>query len=140
MSLSPNFGAPLSTSTSPSPAEKASAFAPPTSNTANLSGRRPACCALRIRGDTHVVSMPAAAPLRNSLRSTTRLLDRRNHARAVAELIALHSRLLEQRQMEIRDRRAFRQHDMLTSELHLAVAAANHDVRLRIVVMQVAVA
>src|SRR5262249_47493114 len=69
-----------------------------------------------------------------------RHLNFSNRARAVAELIALYPHLLEQRQVEIRDRRFLRQHDMLAAELHFSVAAADQDVRLWIVVVQVAIA
>ena len=68
------------------------------------------------------------------------LLDLRNRARAVAELVALYSDLLQQRQVEIRDRRFLRQHQVLAAELHFAVPTTNQDVRHRIVVVLVTVA
>src|ERR1700733_13934449 len=121
-----DFGAPLSTSTMPSAAETATTLLPPASSTASLS-----FCALRNRGAANTIAL-----FNSSLRFT---LDPWDDARAVAELLALHPRLLQNRQMQIRNRRALRQHDMLPNELHFAVAAAHQDIRLRIVVMQVAV-
>src|SRR5437763_4694907 len=67
-------------------------------------------------------------------------LNARDRAGAVAELVAIHPDLLKQRQVEIRDRGALRQHDMPAAELHLAVAAADQYVRLRVVVVPIAVA
>src|SRR5579875_555249 len=118
------LGGPLSTTTSPSPVDKASTFAPPTSSTAMRSVTR--LCALR--------QGMASAPSRNSLRF---ILHARDRARAVAELVALHPDLLQNRQVQIRDRRALRQHNMLPQKLHLPRAAANQDIRLRIIVVQV---
>jgi hypothetical protein len=66
--------------------------------------------------------------------------DARDRSRAVAELVALHANLLQQGQVEISDRGTLRQHDMLAAELHPAGAAAHYDIRLRIVIVQVAVA
>src|SRR5215831_14015229 len=65
-------------------------------------------------------------------------LHARYYAGAVAELIALQTGLLKQREVQIRDRRTLRQHDVLADDLHFAVSAADHDVRLGIIVVQVA--
>src|SRR5580692_4625532 len=116
-----DFCAPLSTSTVPSAAEKATTFAPPASSTASLSS-----WALRNRGAANTIAL-----FNSCLRFT---LDPWDDARAVAELLALHPRLLQNRQMQICNRRALRQHDMLANELHFAVAATHQNIRLRIVV------
>src|SRR5206468_8823888 len=67
-------------------------------------------------------------------------LNLRNRPSAVAELVALDTDLLQQRQVEIRNRRFLWQHEVLAAEFHFAVPAANQDVRLRIVVVQVTIA
>src|SRR6185369_13772237 len=64
----------------------------------------------------------------------------RDRAGTVAELVALDSDLLKQCQVEIRDRCALGQHDMLADEFHLAVATTDQYVRLRVVVVPIAVA
>src|SRR6187551_731436 len=69
-----------------------------------------------------------------------RQLNSRNRSGTIAKLVTLDSNLLKQGQVEICDRRALRQHDMLTAELHFAVAATNQDVRLRVIVVPIAVA
>src|SRR5262252_9080861 len=63
-------------------------------------------------------------------------LHARYYAGAVAELIALQTGLLKQREVQIRDRRALRKHNVLAEDFDFTVAPANHDVRLRIVVVQ----
>src|SRR5215831_11951037 len=77
MTWSPDFGAPPSTSTSPSPVEHASTLLPPPSTTDILSVRRrtppDACCALRTREEVHMVNIPRA-PFKTSLRFTSSLL------------------------------------------------------------------
>src|SRR6185436_16304448 len=64
----------------------------------------------------------------------------RDHAGAVSELFPLDAHLLQDRQVQIRDRRAFRQREVLSAEFQLTVASSNKDVWLRVVVMQITVA
>src|SRR6185503_19840566 len=145
MIASNDFGAPPSTSTKPSPVKNARTLLPPPSTSAIRSVRRrtppTVCCALSTREDVHVANTPRA-PFNTSLRfsDTAITSDVRDRARAVAEPVPFHADLLKQRQVEIRDRRALRQHDMPATEPHLAVTAADHDVRLRVVVVSIAVA
>src|SRR6185369_4994197 len=64
MIVSNDFGAPPSTSTTPSPVENARTLLPPPSTTAICSVRRRtppnACCALRTPEDAHVANTPRA--------------------------------------------------------------------------------
>src|SRR5277367_300136 len=120
---SPDLGAPLSTSTKPSPVERAVTFAPPPSITDKVPVSLVADCAFANRG-AHNVSAPAAAPLRKFLRSTCRLLYVRDGTSAVAEVILLMPHLLQQGQMQVGDGRALRQRQVLAALLQLAVAAA----------------
>src|ERR1044072_9409636 len=103
MILSNDFGAPPSTSTKPSPVENARTLLPPPSTTVIWSVKR------------RTPPSPGC-PL---------------GTRASGD--AFHPSLLNQRQVDIPDGGALRQHDMLAAEPHLAVAAADHDVRLRVV-------
>src|SRR5688572_3069280 len=145
MIVSNDFGAPPSTSTKPSPVENARTLLPPPSTTAICSVRRrtppTACCALRTPEAAHVANTPRA-PFNSSLRfnGTAITSEVRDRARAVAERVAFDADLLKQREMEIRNRRTVRQHEMPAAELHLAAAAADDDVRLRVVVVPIAVA
>src|SRR5689334_20051641 len=122
----------------PSALENATTFAPPPSTTDSLSFSLRtavgACWAARNNGDAHKVSAPVIAPCRISLRSTIYSLlhpkksidsHLRNHAGAVTEFVALHSNLLKHREVEIRDRGALRQHDVLAAEFQFAVAATD---------------
>src|SRR5688572_13723684 len=155
MTLSNDFGAPLSTSTKPSPAANARTLLPPPSTTVIRSVRRrtppcptepwrrpaDACCAPGTPADIHAAHAPTA-PFSTSLRfsDTPSPSNVRDRSGAVAELVAFHADLLQQRQMEIGDRRAFRQHQVLAARPQPAGAAADNDVRLRVVVVAVAVA
>ena len=69
ITASPDFGAPLSTTTKPSPVEKAVTLAPPASITASVSVSlvTPAAGALQQRAEAHSASAPAAAPFNTIL-------------------------------------------------------------------------
>src|SRR5262249_1001753 len=67
------------------------------------------------------------------------MLHPRYCAGTIPELILLDSVVLQHRQMEILNRCAIRQYDMLPSQFRLSIPATHDDVRLRIVVMQIAV-
>src|SRR5579863_9538307 len=97
------------------PPANAIRLAPPASSTTSLSFIR--CWALRSR-----VTAPAITLFKSSLRCT---LYPRNNSGAVAEPIAFHPGLLKDRQVQVRDRRAFRKHNVLADELDLAVAATH---------------
>src|SRR6187549_1612158 len=146
MIVSNDFGGPPSTSTKPSPVKNARTLLPPPSTTAIWSVRRrtppDGCWALRTPDEAHVANTPRAL-FNTSLRFNDTAItpsEIRDRARAVAERVAFHADLLKQRQVEIRDRRALRQDDVPAAEFHLAVAAADDDVRLRVVVVSIAVA
>src|SRR5262245_37489972 len=142
MSPSPDFGAPLSTSTRPSPADKTTTLLPPASTMPRLSvkRRRPVadCWAPRSNGDAHNVSIPVTVPFKTSLRSPVRpsmesrglclRLEFCNDTRAVRKLFTFHAGLLEQRQEEVCHRRTLRQCDLLAAEFQLPVSAADHNV------------
>src|SRR5215510_16027499 len=63
-----------------------------------------------------------------------------NHVGAVPDAFHLHARLVQQREMQIGNRRTFGQLDLLPSLLERARAATDQDVRQRIIAVQVAVA
>ena len=87
----------------------------------------------RAKGASVRPTTPPNAPFTIVLRSNTCDL-----ARAVAEALHLQARLVEHREVQVRNRRAFGQID-LPAALELAGAAADEDVRQRIIGVHVAV-
>src|SRR5262249_27229875 len=121
-----------STRTRPSVDENATMFVPPPSMTVRLDAPCP-----RSSDGKPKATVPSIADFSSSLRC---MLNLRNRPCAVAEFVALNSYLLQQRQMEIRDRRFLGKHEVLAAELHFAVPTTDEDVRFRIVVVPITVA
>src|ERR1700730_8415455 len=141
-----NAAAPLSTSTGPVLAVRTRTLPPApvsitkpslTGTTAGLSWEK----AERARGGRVRPRMPPNAPFTIALRfmaECPECLDTGDLAGAVPEALHLQTRLVQQREVQIGNRRAFGQLD-LPSSLERAGAAADQDVRQRIITVQVAV-
>src|SRR5882724_3293382 len=142
-----NAAAPLSTSTWPALAVRTRTLPPTpvsitkpslTGTTAGLSWEK----AKRAKGGRVRPRTPPNAPFTIALRFMIACPERSNTgdlAGAVRETLHLQPRLVQQREVQIANRRAHGQIDM-ASPLECAVAAADQDVRQRIIAVQVAVA
>src|SRR5207342_3798668 len=95
----------------------------------------------RARGGRVRPTTPPNAPFSIALRfmaGAPERSDTGDHAGAVPEALRLEARLVQQREVQIGNRRAFGQLD-LPSPLEPAGSPADQDVRQRIVAVQVAV-
>src|SRR5207248_4016556 len=109
-----------------------------TGTTAGLSWEK----AERAKGGRVRPTTPPNAPFTIALRfmaECPECLDTGDHAGAVSEALRLEARLVQQREVQIGNRRAFGQLDLPSAALERAGAAADQDGRQRIIAVQVAV-
>src|SRR5262245_51535364 len=89
--------------------------------------------AYRAKGANVRPTTPPNAALTTALRFMAKRSNTGDHAGAVSDAFHLHARLVQQREMQIGNRRMLGQLNLLSPLLERARAAADDDVRQRII-------